>query len=91
MEARRFRVSGSVQGVGFRYFVVHWATQLQIKGYVLNLPDGDVEVYAVGSPSHLGQLSEKLQRGPTMARVTHLDEVPVAVDPDYSSFTIEGR
>lgn len=90
MEARRFRISGRVQGVGFRWFVYHWATQFQLKGYVLNLPDGDVEVYAVGSASELRQLGEKLQRGPTMARVAHLDEVDVDVDADYRSFQIEG-
>lgn len=87
--ARRFRVSGRVQGVGFRYFALHWALQLQLKGYVMNLPDGDVEVYAVGSTAQLGKLREKLERGPAMARVVRIDEAVASVDADYTRFQIE--
>lgn len=88
--ARRYRVSGRVQGVGYRYFVYHWAGQLRLKGYVKNLPDGDVEVYAMGNPAQLEGLKEKLLEGPLMARVTHLEEDVTSVDPDYRQFQIEG-
>lgn len=88
--ARRFRVSGRVQGVGYRYFVYHSADQLQLKGYVRNLPDGDVEVYAIGELPQLDRLKEKLLQGPRMARVTHLDVSAAPVDPDYMLFHIEG-
>jgi acylphosphatase len=88
--ARWFRVSGRVQGVGYRYFVYHWAGQLQLKGYVKNLPDGDVEVYAIGSPAQIERLKEKLFEGPLMAQVTHLEENASSVDPDYTQFHIEG-
>ena len=49
--AKRFHVSGRVQGVGFRYFVERVALRLGIAGYVSNLPDGRVEVYALSSPA----------------------------------------
>ncbi|MBZ5538354.1 MAG: acylphosphatase [Acidobacteriia bacterium] len=88
--ARRFRISGRVQGVGYRYFVYHSAGQLQLRGYVMNLPDGDVEVYAIGDFAQLERLKEKLLQGPGMARVTHLDESAAPVDPDYTLFNIEG-
>ncbi|MBZ5555131.1 MAG: acylphosphatase [Acidobacteriia bacterium] len=88
--ARRFRISGRVQGVGYRYFVYHSAGQLQLKGYVRNLPDGDVEVYAIGNIAQLEQLKEKLLEGPRMARVTHVDDSTAPVDPDYTLFHIEG-
>jgi acylphosphatase len=88
--ARRYRISGGVQGVGFRYFVFHWATQLQVRGYVKNLADGDVEVYAVGSGVQLEGLREKLERGPALARVTHFEEVPANIDTGFVRFHIEG-
>ena len=37
-------VKGRVQGVGYRYFVIHVAREIGLKGYVKNLMDGDVEV-----------------------------------------------
>lgn len=88
--ARRFRVSGRVQGVGYRYFAYQWAGQLQVTGYVRNLSDGDVDVYAIGTLGQLERFKQKLLQGPMMARVTHLDESPASVDPDYKQFCIEG-
>jgi acylphosphatase len=88
--ARRYRISGRVQGVGFRYFVYHWATQLQVRGYVKNLADGDVEVYAVGSGVQLEGLREKLETGPALGRVTHFEEVPANIDTGFVRFHIEG-
>ena len=51
--AKRFYVSGAVQGVGFRFFVEDVAAKLGIAGYVKNLFDGRVEVYAIGSADQL--------------------------------------
>ncbi len=90
VQAKRFRVEGRVQGVGFRYYVYHWAVQLGLRGYVLNLPDGAVEVYAIGPFPKLDEFREKLWRGPSMARVGHLHEEEAEVDADYRSFQIEG-
>lgn len=88
--ARRFRVSGRVQGVGYRYFAYHWASQLQVTGYVRNLSDGGVDVYAIGTLGQLEQFKQKLLQGPMMARVTHMDESSASVDPDYKQFCVEG-
>jgi acylphosphatase len=49
-QAKRFLVSGFVQGVGFRYFTENRAKRLGISGYVRNLRDGRVEAYAIGTP-----------------------------------------
>jgi acylphosphatase len=74
LQAKRFYVSGRVQGVGFRFFAERTAGNLGIGGYVRNLYDGRVEVYAAGSAEQLDALRNALQRGPRMAAVDRVDE-----------------
>lgn len=69
MTARRFLVSGRVQGVGFRWFVTSLASELGLRGTVRNLRDGRVEVVAAGTDSALAQLADALADGPPAARV----------------------
>ena len=57
-------VSGRVQGVGFRYFVVQVARRAGLVGWVRNLPDGTVECEAEGDRSALEWFLEQLRRGP---------------------------
>src|SRR5271157_379820 len=88
--ARRFFVTGRVQGVGYRGFVEHVAGKLGLQGYVRNRRDGRVEVFAMGSPERLGQLRVALERGPMMSDVAKLNEEPDVVDTRYAGiFTIE--
>jgi len=85
--ARRCFVSGLVQGVFYRASTRHKANQLGVSGYASNLPDGRVEVLAVGTEEAVVQLIEWLGQGPPAARVTSvhvqeadlesLNEVPV--------------
>lgn len=69
MADRAWRVSGIVQGVGFRYFVRRQGAALCLKGYVRNLPDGSVEVAAAGSPEGISELEKALLAGPPQAAV----------------------
>lgn len=88
--AKRFYVSGAVQGVGFRFFAERVATRLGIAGYVKNLFDGRVEVYAIGSASQLDALQNELRRGPRMAGVEQVTESDAEIVREYShSFSIE--
>lgn len=73
-QARRYYVSGRVQGVGFRYFVQKMATGIKIAGYTRNLDDGRVEVYAVGAPEQLNELSGYLWKGPRYSEVRAVEE-----------------
>jgi acylphosphatase len=72
--ARRFLVSGLVQGVGFRFFTVRAARQRGLLGWVRNLPDGRVEVLAAGEEENLSAFREDLRRGPGGASVSEVDE-----------------
>src|SRR3984957_4662327 len=67
--AMRMFVSGRVQGVGYRQFVHGVAKRMGVAGYVRNLADGRVEVYAIGSDAQLRALLAELRRGPRHAIV----------------------
>lgn len=67
---RHFRVSGRVQGVGFRFAASAQALRLGVTGWVRNLPDGDVEMLACGEVEALRALERWLWQGPRAARVT---------------------
>ena len=83
---RRFLVSGKVQGVWFRESTRREAARLGLNGSASNLPDGRVEVIAVGSAKDIDQLSVWLRHGPTMARVDGVVEETID-NPGLSGFT----
>jgi acylphosphatase len=70
--ARRFLVSGRVQGVGYRYFALDAARRDGLHGYVKNLPDGRVEAEAEGEVEALERFERALRQGPSRARVEHV-------------------
>jgi acylphosphatase len=72
------RVTGRVQGVGFRWFVREEARRLGLSGWVTNLAGGEVEVAAGGEASSLERLRRALQVGPAGAQVERVEEVPGA-------------
>lgn len=81
-------VSGRVQGVGYRAFTREWARRLGLKGFVRNLPDGRVEVYAEGEEESLKELLEKLLEGPFFAKVTGIDYKFTEPRGEYEDFTV---
>jgi acylphosphatase len=81
-------ISGIVQGVGYRAFTRKKAKELGLKGFVRNLPDGRVEVYAEGPYEALLSLLEELKRGPFFARVEKVDYQFVEPRGDYEDFVI---
>ena len=78
--AARFYVSGIVQGVSFRYHTQRQARTLGVTGYARNLPDGRVEVLAVGPGTAIERLAEWLEHGPSLARVSDVERA--AAEPD---------
>lgn len=65
-------ISGRVQGVGFRNFVLVTAQDMQLSGWVRNRWDGTVEVSAEGLQNDLEIFLSRLKRGPSSARVTQV-------------------
>jgi acylphosphatase len=88
MIARRFIVRGRVQGVGFRYFAVRAARQAGVVGTVGNLPDGTVEAFAEGTPDAIADFRRELERGPSYAHVTGVDEIKMTPTGRYTGFDV---
>jgi acylphosphatase len=87
-----FLIQGRVQGVGFRWFVQREAGLLDLRGWVRNTEEGEVEVLASGPAEDLAELRASLRRGPRGSRVDHLVEHQLAESEgaDLSSFRIDG-
>jgi acylphosphatase len=87
-----FLIQGRVQGVGFRWYVHREASQLDLRGWVRNTEDGEVEVVASGELDELAKLRSSLRRGPRGSRVDRLIEhyLDESEAEDLSSFQIEG-
>jgi acylphosphatase len=75
--ARRVRYAGRVQGVGFRYTTADIAEQYSVTGYVKNLADGGVEVYAEGSPTDVHAFLDAVSaRWKRNIHAQHVEELP---------------
>ncbi len=87
-----FLISGRVQGVGFRWFVHTQASMLDLRGWVRNTEDGEVEVVAAGEPEELDDLRRILKRGPRGSRVDRLAEhiLDEREKENLEEFRIEG-
>lgn len=84
LRARRYVVSGRVQGVGFRFFVRDAALREGLTGWVRNQPDRTVELVAQGDAEALQRFEMALRGGPSGARI---DDVSVESEPVTASLT----
>ena len=85
--ARRYMISGRVQGVGFRYFTHAAAARENVHGWVRNLPDGKVEAAAEGEADAMERFEAALRHGPPGARVEQVEiehTVPGGREPGFS-------
>jgi acylphosphatase len=74
MNAKRLIISGRVQGVGYREWMVAKARDLGVSGWVRNRLDGSVEALVAGDVAAVEELSRLCRRGPRMAQVVSIDE-----------------
>lgn len=87
--AFRARVSGRVQGVGFRLSAVREARRLGLRGWVRNADDGSVDVEAEGPPARLDAFLAWLHHGPPGAYVSDVAVDPVPPDAARGEFDVE--
>lgn len=74
---QRVLVSGRVQQVGYRDYIVRQAQRLGVTGWVRNLKDGRVEMLADGDAAVIDEFLTKCREGPNLARVDDLTAFPV--------------
>ena len=87
--ARKFLISGTVQGVGFRFFAQRSAARHQVRGYVRNLEDGRVETIAEGDAKAVQAFLEDLTAGPSYSKVEDVEETVLEPTGTFASFLIE--
>jgi acylphosphatase len=88
MKAVRFLVGGKVQGVWFRASARDRAVALGLRGFARNLPDGRVEVLAIGEEEPLEELAQWLHYGPPQARVDELERLYAEDDAGIAGFEV---
>ncbi|UFN51147.1 acylphosphatase [Roseomonas sp. OT10] len=85
MSARRLRIRGRVQGVGYRDWLLGTARAHGLAGWVRNRLDGSVEALLSGDEDAVREVVNACRRGPPLARVDELDE-SFADPPDGPGF-----
>ena len=75
-ETLRLRITGQVQGVGYRLWATRTAASLGLRGWVRNRRDGSVEALVIGRPEDVAAMVEAAHKGPPGARVVELTATP---------------
>lgn len=84
---RRLRITGKVQGVGYRAWTAHRARKLGLVGWVRNLTDGSVEAVIQGPRETLAEMIAACHAGPPLARVTEVESDDVEGGEAFAAFT----
>ena len=82
-------ISGRVQGVGYRYYVVQKAIELQIAGWVKNTKSGGVLINVQGKNSELETFIDFLWIGPTRSRVEKISKYKMPILIEFDKFEIK--
>jgi acylphosphatase len=88
--ARRFVVSGRVQGVGYRFFLQDRAAVEGVHGWVRNRPDGRVEALIEGDDQSVERVERAIRRGPPGARIDEVVVEDLAPSHRATGFSIRG-
>ncbi len=89
IRAYRWVISGRVQGVGFRWFVLRTAQRLGVTGWARNLWDGGVEVMGQGTVSILHDFEKEIRKGPLLSNVENGEKIEVTSEVStFKSFEI---
>ena len=87
-DRRAYRITGRVQGVGFRWWTRRTAETLRLSGTVRNAADGSVEILVSGNPVDLDRFERRLREGPRGARVDEIRRREPGEEPLPAGFRI---
>ena len=87
--ARRYVITGRVQGVGFRFFAEDAAAREGVHGWVRNQPDGTVEAWVEGDEESVQRIEAALHRGPSGARIERVDVEDVVPTGRATGFMVK--
>jgi acylphosphatase len=86
IETYHVRVTGRVQGVGYRWSAVRHAHMIGVRGWVRNLDDGSVEAMVQGPPDQVDRMLEWMRQGPPGAKVLELASERQFIDRRFERF-----
>ncbi len=89
MTQYEIKITGRVQGVGFRYYTQKVAGELGLKGWVRNRPDHSVLVMVQGNEKDIETFVDYLKIGPALARVDKISKVKMATMNEFSQFEVK--
>ncbi len=89
IQAVKIIVKGRVQGVGYRWYTREKARELGVNGYVRNLPNGDVEVWAEGEQQVVNELIYSLRQGPSWSQVTDVKIDEMTPQGNFNNFNVD--
>lgn len=81
-------VKGRVQGVGFRYFALYKAEELNIAGWVRNTSDGKVEIEATGEPDNINTFIDRVRIGPARSVIESISISEFTTARTFTNFSI---
>jgi acylphosphatase len=87
LTARKIVFSGRVQGIGFRFTALNIANRYELKGYVRNVPDNSVEMFAQGMAEMIDDCVHDLQDS-FVGSISHIDIEEATPDPKITDFRI---
>ncbi|MBT3479803.1 MAG: acylphosphatase [Candidatus Marinimicrobia bacterium] len=82
-------VSGKVQGVGFRWYVVQKGRSLALIGYAINLPNGNVEIHAEGNKIDIQRFIEIVKKGPPSSQVDKVEIMWINASNRFKDFIVK--
>ena len=89
--ARRYLITGMVQGVGYRAFAERCAREIGVTGWARNRDDGGVEVHANGTVERLADFEARLRQGPRWAQVRGVEAVSACMDAPAGNYSIDNN
>jgi len=84
MISRHLRITGRVQGVGYRYWFLGRAEALGLTGWVRNRVDGSVEAVVQGPEDEVARIVAEAGSGPPAARVDRVETIDHPFDPAFN-------